>query len=146
MSIVKAFFPESHRHKAIDRMKAQFPQIIDKNNDFGFDYSMFETKWYETQPYVLILNCIENGRLIRKEWYEYDKSSWDYVGYLARERCIEIYRWQAWKKNIKDFPKYDDYATYMISRSRWSDEETEEQARRFPEVYFEQYRSLNLKK
>ena len=148
MNIEKVFFPKLYRRKAIDRMRAQFPQILDENSCSGYDNRMFEVKWYESaeQPYILILNCIEYGKLVRKEWYEYYQSRWNYVGCLKREKCIEIYRWQAWEKNINDFPNYDDYARYMITRSKWSDEETEEQARRFPKIYFDQYNSLNLEK
>lgn len=140
MELLKMINQDLHYRKALDRLFIQFPEIKDKGSD------MYEIEWFHEadKPYVLVLNRYSNGKFIRKEWYEYYKSTWNYVGYLSREACIQYYRWQAWQKNKRDFPTFEGYMQYMSTRSGATTDE--EAAQRFPEGYFTQYRSMRLKK
>ena len=140
MELLKIINRDLYWRKALNRLEAQFPQIKLGDSD------KYEVEWFHEvdRPYVMILNCYRNGKIDRKEFYEYYKGNWNYVGYLPREACIKHYRWQAWQKNKQDFPTYEAYMRYTASRSTSTTDE--QAAERFPESYFKRYPKLDLKK
>lgn len=140
MELLKLINENLYQRKASNRLNAQFSQLKLSS------YNTYLVKWFREvdQPYVLILNRYHNGKIDRKEFYEYYKGNWNYVGYLPREACIKHYKWQAWQKNKLDFPTYEGYIRYMASITTATTDE--EAAERFPESYFAHYRTLELKK
>lgn len=145
MEFLKIINQELHYRKALERLCVQFPEIIGNG---AYVWDIFRVEWFREadKPYVLILNKYEKGRVIRKEWYEYYKGNWNYIGFLPRKECILCYRRQAWQKNHDhDFPTFEIYLRH-VSSPKANCTTDEQAAQRFPENYFTQYHTMRLKK
>ena len=141
-------FNECHyQRKAYERLIVQFPQLqgIAADSIEG----PWQVEWFKEadKPYVLVMNVLDNNKLIRKEWYEYYKGEWHYKGYLSREKCIQHYRWADWERNknaFRDIKEFDEWLSEPDHKHyRISDEKA---ARRILDDYFSNYTFWGVKK
>lgn len=87
MEFLKIINQELHYRKALERLCVQFPEIIGNG---AYVWDIFRVEWFREadKPYVLILNKYEKGRVIRKEWYEYYKGNWNYIGFYHEKNVF----------------------------------------------------------
>lgn len=68
------------------------------NTIWGFDLSEtlhntspWDVSWYHDKPFVLIVKKYLKVQLIRREFYEFVKGKWTYIGYMNRKGCLDFY-------------------------------------------------------
>ena len=142
--IQKIVFKTKYINKAFERLFLQFPHL--KGTKANCFYGPWEIKCFEEagRPYVVVINVIQNDRLVRNEWYEYYKKKWNYVGYWTREDCISYLREQVWKNNEHCFKNYQEYIQYVRDKGLYTPDE--KLARMLPDSYFTKYHDFGLKK
>ena len=142
--IEKIFSETKYMNKAFERLFLQFPHL--KGTDANPFYGPWEIKCFEGagKPYVVVINVIQNDRLVRNEWYEYYKGKWNYVGYWTREDCISYLREKSWKKNEHCFKNRQEFIQFERDNGYYTPDE--EVARMLPDDYFTEYHYFGLKK
>lgn len=131
----KVLFPKKYIDLAINKLLEQFGiawKPVDNN--------IFRVVWYSeaSKPYLLILNHYNQNSFVRKEWYEYYSNQWNFVGYLTREQCLQLY-WE-----IKEADSLQWYGEYV--RNDHDNNQVEKACRFFLDEHITSYRSFKLNK
>lgn len=140
---MKMINEESVYNKAIKQFKAQFPDY-DYSGAHDEDVYLIKYNREADKPYVLVINQFKNGKMTRKEWYEFEKDKWELIGYLTAAESTRLHRDMAWNKNKTAFASREEYIKFAKDRGWYTSDE--EAARTNHDEYAAFYRQLNLHK
>ena len=101
----------------------------------------YDIRWGDSSnnkvPFVLILYKYKNNDIIRREFYEFYNTEWEYVGYMDLKQCLDFY-WEIKGKDVKKW--YGD-----DPRGKRNDKD-KDQVKRAVEMeldeYFKYYRKI----
>lgn len=129
----KVFSSQKYQNLAKNKLQEQFgiewePFVNDIFKVVGYPEA--------SKPYVLILNRFVQERFVRKEWYEFYSDQWNFVGYLTREQCLQLY----WESKGED--SFNRYGKNVMN----DDKQAEKACRCFLDEHLTLYRSFKLNK
>lgn len=124
---------ENFKNENIARIKMgeQFGITKDTKND-----DLYDVIWSVDRnvPFILILNKFNEGKLVAKEWYEFQGTEWKLIVRLSRIECIDLYWYYRRKQSL------EWYGRDIRDDNNW--EQTERISRAFLDEYFVHYKQL----